>query len=352
MKFLILCSVGLWIHFTLSAKTFTLQEYGEILQTIEIIAKRSIEKKNYLPLVKELQRIPSVMTVSYVAQNKTIERQIYLTWLKTYIDGYISETDENGKKNIKIKDKETTKEYNKYFDNYNEITIPLSQKVQTLILTLQDMQDELAIMGYKSEDEQVIKNKISKLVENNFEKDQNTEQKSWLQERMEALLDWMENNFKGIKKIWNWFLVIILIAAIVFLVIQAKKYIKSSEKFVEETTHSGLLRPYDPRSSRELTTKAKKYEQEGNLRMAVRYYYTAFIILLEEKEILPYQPYFTNWEYYRKLTSMGFEQQEIHYLTALFDKTWYGMYSISFSEYQNYVLNYEKIQSILATAKT
>lgn len=145
---------------------------------------------------------------------------------------------------------------------------------------------------------------------------------------------------------------IILIAAIVFLVIQAKKYIKSSEKFVEETTHSGLLRPYDPRSSRELTTKAKKYEQEGNLRMAVRYYYTAFIILLEEKEILPYQPYFTNWEYYRKLTSMGFEQQEIHYLTALFDKTWYGMYSISFSEYQNYVLNYEKIQSILATAKT
>lgn len=348
MRFLFFCGIYLFVCFTLSAKTFTLQEYGEMLQTIEIIAKQSVQKKDYQILVKELQRIPEQIIVSYTVQENTIEKKIYLTWLKNYLNAYISETEEEGKKMTEIlENAQETEE-----ENGETKIIPISEKVQTLVRTMQTMREELLLMGYKSEDEQTIKNKLSKLLNNTFEEEEKTEKKTnWLKEKLSDLYNWLNKNFKGLKNIWNWFLLILLAALIIVVVVKARKYIKSSEKFIEETIHSGLLQADDPRSSKELVLKAIEHEKKGDFRMAVRYYYVAFIIALEEQEILPYQPYFTNWEYHRKLLSMGYTQEEIYALTAFFDKVWYGMHSVNPSEYQNYILNYEKTQNILATAK-
>ncbi len=349
MKFLLFWGIYLFVCFTLSAKTFTLQEYGEMLQTIEVIAKQSIEKKDYQILIKELERIPKQITISYTVQDKTIEKKIHLTWLKNYLSAYISETEENGKKMTEILENAQETEG----ENGETKIIPISEKVQTLVRTMQTMREELLFMGYKSEDEETIKNKLNKLLTDKFEQKDDTskEKTNWLEEKLDNLSKWIQKNFKGIKNLWNWFLLIVFVGLIVFLAIKAKNYIKSSEKFIEETTHSGLLQADDPRSSKELVLKAKEHEKKGDFRMAVRYYYVAFIITLEEQEILAYQPYFTNWEYHRKLLSMGFEQQEIYYLTAFFDKVWYGMYAVNAVEYQNYVLNYEKTKNILATAK-
>lgn len=349
MRFLLFCWIYLGIGFTLSAKTFTLQEYGEMLQTIEVIAKQSIQKKEYSLLVKELERIPEKIVVSYTVENKTIEKNTHLVWLKTYLSKYISETEtENGKKITEIL--ENAQETD---DNHQSKIIPVAEKVQTLITTLQNMREELLLMGYKSEDEQAIKNKLNKLLTDKFEEQNETEKKTnWLNEKLKNLYNWLNKNFKGIKNVWNWFLVVLLVGLIIIIAVKAKKYIRNSEKFVEEATHNGLLQADDPRSSKELVLKAKEHEKKGDFRMAVRYYYVAFIIGLEEREILAYQPYFTNWEYHRKLFGMGYEQEEIYYLTAFFDKVWYGMHSVLLAEYQNYTLNYEKTKNILATAKT
>jgi len=348
MRYLFFC----WLYITafciVSAKTFTLQEYGEILQTVEVVAKQSIEKKDYTTLVKELERIPEKIVVSYSVQDKIIEKNIHLVWLKTYLNKYLSETEtEDGKKMTEIL--ENAKEED---DEYGETKIiPIAEKVHILVITLQTMREELLLMGYKSEDEQTIKNKLNKLLTDKFEEEEKTSKNSWVKQKLEDLYRWINKNFKGIKNVWNWFLLILLAAVVVYLAIQAKKYIKKSERFIEETTHSGLLQADDPRSSAELVLKAKEHEKAGNFRMAVRYYYVAFIIGLEEHEILSYQPYFTNWEYHRKLSEMGYTQEEIYYLTAFFDKVWYGMYAITSTEYQNYTLNYEKTKNILATAK-
>lgn len=348
MRFLLFWGIYLSVCFTLFAKTFTLQEYGEMLQTIEVIAKQSIEKKNYSPLIKELERIPERILITYTLQDKTVEKNIHLMWLKTYLSKYVSETEEDSKKITEILENAQETEG----ENGEIKIIPISEKVQTLVRTMQTMREELLLMGYKSEDEETIKNKLGKLLNNTFEEEEETEKKPhWLTEKLHNLYNWVNKNFKGLKNIWNWFLLILLVVIIILVVMKAKKYIKNSEKFIEETAHSGLLQADDPRSSKELVLKAKEHEKKGDFRMAVRYYYVAFIITLEEQEILAYQPYFTNWEYHRKLLSMGFEQQEIYYLTAFFDKVWYGMYAVNAVEYQNYVLNYEKTKSILATAK-
>lgn len=348
MRFLFFCGLYLLAQCTLLAKTFTLQEYGEMLQTIEVIAKQSVQKKEYSLLLKELERIPERIVVGYTIQDKIIEKETHLIWLKNYLRLYVSETEENGQKITEIlENAQETEE-----GNGETKIIPISEKVQTLIRTLQTMREELLIMGYKSEDEQTIKNKLGKLLTNKFEDNEKTEKKTnWLKEKLNELYNWLNKNFKGIKNLWNWFLVVLLIGLIVFIAVKAKKYIRSSEKFIEKTTHNGLLQADDPRSSKELILKAKEYEKKGDFRMSVRYYYVAFIIGLEEVEILAYQPYFTNWEYHRKLFAMGYKQEEIYHLTAFFDKVWYGMYTVNPADYQNYVLNYEKTKNILATTK-
>lgn len=347
MRFLLFCGLFIIATHFLPAKNFTIQEYGEMLHTIEVVAKQSLEKKEYLILVNELKRIPDRITVEYTIQNKTIQKNTHLTWLKAYLNNYLSETEaENGKKTIEIL--ENAQEESEQGDGTK--IIPIADKIHTLIITLQTMREELLLMGYKSEDEQTIKNKLNTILTNKFETEKKSNKENWLNQKLNKLYRWISKNFNGIKNIWNWFLFLVLLGVIVYLVVQASKYIQKSKQFVEETTHNGLLQADDPRSSKELVLKAKQHEKSGNLRMAVRYYYVAFIIQLEELDILPYQPYFTNWEYHRKLLSMGYKQEEIYHLTALFDKVWYGMYAISPTEYQNYVLNYEKTENILAAA--
>lgn len=346
MKFLLFCGIYTLTICNFFAKTFTLQEYGEMLQTIEIIAKESIQKKDYKPLLKELQRIPEQITVVYTVQDKTIQKKTYLLWLKSYLNDFLAKT-------ITEDDKAITEILENAQEESNEgKIIPIAEKVQKLIVTLQDMRQELLLMGYKSKDESDIKNKLNTIFDKKFEdENKKTKKNNWLSEKLENIYYWLNKNFKALKNIWNWFLLAILVAAIIFIAIKVSKYIKNTQQFVEETSHQGLLQADDPRNSKELIIKAKEYEQKGDFRMAVRYYYVAFIIELEEQEILSYQPYFTNWEYQRKLLSMGYSQEEIYHLTAYFDKVWYGMYPVTNVEYQHYTLNYEKIKNILATAK-
>lgn len=338
------------LSLTLQAKTFTLQEYGQMLQTVEVIAKQSLQTKNYTLLFQELNHLPPKITLTYTYNNKEISKSIYLDWLKNYLQEYVIVQNENGKTTTQIT--ENTEEQIEDFWKAEKKIVPITDKIKKLIITLENIREELTLIGYKSQNEETIKNNFDSLNNSNLETN-NTEKKkkNWLQSIFEQITEWIDKNLKGIRKVWNLFLLALILAALIFLILQAKKYIRNTEKFVQETTHGGLLQPDDPRSSAELAQKAKEHEKQGNFRMAIRYYYVAFIVQLEEQKIISYQPHFTNWEYQRKLNAMGYHQSEILELTTVFDKVWYGMYPIHIEQYQTYVLAYEKTKSILAATK-
>ncbi|MCS7027554.1 MAG: DUF4129 domain-containing protein [Bacteroidia bacterium] len=332
------------------AKVFTLQEYGQMLQIVEDAAKKSIKSKNYKFLFQELERIPEKITLIYAANNDTMKKEIHLSWLKTYLHAYIDTLkNENGSSIQEIL--ENAKESNEEPWSIESRIVPIEDKIKSLILTLQSAQKELSMMGYKYENESKIKTNLNSLTDNSQQDNTRKNSSNWLHKAFEKISTWIQDNFKGIQKIWNGFLMLLILVAIIFLGIQAIKQIRNSESPAQETTHAGLLHPDDPRSSRELIQKAKEHQDKGDLRTAIRYYYIAFIVELEERNILPYQPHFTNWEYQRKLNSMGYTQKEIQELTAIFDKVWYGMYPVQSEEYQKYILNYEKIKNILTSSK-
>ena len=70
----------------------------------------------------------------------------------------------------------------------------------------------------------------------------------------------------------------------------------------------------------ELIKKAKK---EGNLRLAVRYYYIKMLQKLETANLVVWEPYKTNFDYYHEISNDEIKQA-FRRLSRVYEYIWYG----------------------------
>lgn len=319
-------SIGLWVF---RVEAITLQEYGNLLQETQLIAEKSLKENNYQSLHKHLTDLPTTIEVTYLKDKTTQTKKVNLGWIKAhyhYHDLVIGDWDKETAQEIKI----------------------LTEK---LVQRLKVAQQELLLLGYQVKNEDEVKKNLANILNKSRFQEKEDQDEGWWKQRMKKIQRWLSENFGSLKKLWNWALVLLLLAVLGYVANKAAKYIGNSRDAAEIQQAQGLLQADDPRTSKELAEKAAQFEKEKNFRLAIRYYYIAIIVLLEERQILSYQPFYTNWEYHRHLIKIGYTDTALEYLTRMFDRTWYGYYNVNPEEYQQFLIAYEQSKNILVKVK-
>ncbi len=152
----------------------------------------------------------------------------------------------------------------------------------------------------------------------------------------EALQQWLEKRLDSIFEkggpinpasagdISNLLMVIgltVIVAIIIIIAVRVNKTMDDAtrvreilgEKIDEKTTPATLRK------------KAADYEEEGKLRLAIRFDFIALLLLMHNKNLTYLDETKTNEELYKALISKGFSRAvEFKAVIALFNSSWYG----------------------------
>lgn len=87
----------------------------------------------------------------------------------------------------------------------------------------------------------------------------------------------------------------------------------------------------------------KKALQEGNYRLAVRYYYLHILKLLSERELIAWELQKTNDDYQKELEKSAFSEH-FDTITRLYDYVWYGGFTIDETKYNKAAIEFTTLQ--------
>ena len=97
---------------------------------------------------------------------------------------------------------------------------------------------------------------------------------------------------------------------------------------------------------------AKELTEKGELRPAMRALYLATLAQLGEHDMITIEMYKSNRDYENELKRRAHESKELRLLFAkslnVFERVWYGMYSIAGSDFEQFAANQQRIMAIAA----
>ena len=185
------------------------------------------------------------------------------------------------------------------------------------------------------------------------------------------LIEWLENLLPGNKKPkpanGNWMtpvrialilLLALLLAVLIFVFVRIWRRLRSepAEKAslaavpIPDLNDEGI-KADDLPADRWLLL-AKELTEKGELRPAMRALYLATLAQLGEHDMITIEMYKSNRDYEKELKRRAHESKELLLLFAkslnVFERVWYGMYSIARSDFEQFAANQQRIMAIAA----
>ncbi len=99
-----------------------------------------------------------------------------------------------------------------------------------------------------------------------------------------------------------------------------------------------------PMSAQAALQEAETLSRGGDYRTAVRYLYLSTLLLLDERNLLRYDPAQTNREYLKRLAGHPELSEALRSIVDVFDRVWYGHHALDQSAYASYEAQVRKIQ--------
>ncbi len=149
------------------------------------------------------------------------------------------------------------------------------------------------------------------------------------------------------EKIWSingsigWIFIVILITAVLFLVYflinEGSSGLFASNRHkrldsIQEITSENI-------ENADIHALIKSAEEEGNFRLAIRYYYLLVLKTLSLKNHIKFEDDKTNAEYLNEIEGKPFSKT-FQYVSYLYSYIWYGKFAISNTQYQKARTNF------------
>ncbi len=237
--------------------------------------------------------------------------------------------------------------------------------------TLKEMADRLSLLlerlkrsqtqeGLKTEDHSARLEEILARPEYHPEVENESTLRKWLRMLKDALWDFLEGLFPqpkissggaaGIESVIRILLALILLAAIVYGIIQLTKWLDQfrrgrrgeEEKEVREVLGEEIA---EDMTARDLLEKATELARRGDYRSAIRRAYIALLCELEERGKLRLHRSKTNRDY---LDAMRSEQSifaDFSSMTGSFEHVWYGQQRATDEQFTDFITRYEQTMS-------
>jgi hypothetical protein len=169
----------------------------------------------------------------------------------------------------------------------------------------------------------------------------------WLIRNLQKFFTFIPQRGSGFNKVLRVIVTIISIAVAIMLVIFTVRYFKRDKKVKKETTRTIFGEEItDETTAESLADAARKMAEQGEYRAAIRKLYVSLLFELERQGLLRLQAATTNREYLNKIRQQLGLFPVMSYLTDRFDYFWYGKYSSSQTDFEDFFSRYREALSL------
>jgi Domain of unknown function (DUF4129) len=230
----------------------------------------------------------------------------------------------------------------------------LKEMADRLSLLLERLKSSPTPQRLKSEDQRARLEAILARPEYHPEVENESTLVKWVRMLKDALWNFLEGLFTkprispggaaGIESVIRILLTLIVLAAIVYGIIQLTKWLDLSRRGDEENEVREVLGEEiaEEMTARELFDKATELARTGDYRSAIRRAYIALLCELEERGKLRLHRSKTNRDYLDAMRSDPGIFPDFSSLTGLFEHVWYGQQRATDEQFGDFITRYEE----------
>jgi hypothetical protein len=133
--------------------------------------------------------------------------------------------------------------------------------------------------------------------------------------------------------------VIVALSALVFFAVRSlinQRRVKPTEQIDSD----------DPTTSAEAINRATGSENEGDYRAAIRYLYLSSLLLLDERNVMKYEPTLTNREHLQRIANRPHLSEALRPVVNTFDRVWYGFAPVDEPAYAEFRRNVQQLREV------
>ncbi|MDR5589984.1 DUF4129 domain-containing protein [Christiangramia sp. SM2212] len=161
--------------------------------------------------------------------------------------------------------------------------------------------------------------------------------KKWLNAKYNQFINWLFGDYEANSILAAFIAVLpyLLILAIIALVVWLFSKLNPGGKILREqkTSEVFLSEEEDLVKNEDLLSLMKEAIQNGNFRLAVRYYYLLQLRKLDDLEIIQYEYQKTNRDYLMEIRDQKIKDQFSN-ISKLYEFIWYGSFQVSETDYR------------------
>jgi len=170
---------------------------------------------------------------------------------------------------------------------------------------------------------------------------------------LERFMDWLSelifgnNNYENIyltRQIILWTVIIISIGVVIWLLLRSdfSKLVRPESKL----TTFNFNEITEDLSTINFDKMIEEAFQNGDYRLAIRWYYLRTLFVLEKGKYLVFQPSKTNIDYKNDLKKTNF-QNEFMALSKIYEYVWYGKFEIDLTKYNDFKKEFNSFDSLV-----
>jgi hypothetical protein len=140
---------------------------------------------------------------------------------------------------------------------------------------------------------------------------------------------------------------LVLIALGMIAVVLVLSYVARSINVQSAELRAGSA-DEDPTSFAEARERAENYEAVQNYRAAIRYLYLSSLLLLDEHNLIRYDPSLTNREHLRQIAAKPQLFDALRQVINTFEDVWYGFQPVDDALYQAYRRHIDQLKQLIS----
>ncbi|MGK0377216.1 MAG: hypothetical protein ACJA1Z_001025 [Patiriisocius sp.] len=203
--------------------------------------------------------------------------------------------------------------------------------------------DKDALEGYKNDEAYHYKD---------LEEQRNwwTDFTNWLSRLWQNIIDWIFGDYEpgGFVSLIIQVLPYILVASVVIFLIWMFYKINPGARMMKNTEDPKLFFTEEEEliKTADLKSLITKALEDGNYRLAVRYYYLLILKSLTQKELIAYEFDKTNSDYFSEIKS-PLINSDFKKVTHLYDYIWYGNFEVSPESYGKAQHSFSQLENLI-----
>jgi len=167
---------------------------------------------------------------------------------------------------------------------------------------------------------------------------------TWLLEQFERMFSFLPKRGSNFNKVLRVIITIVATVVVVMLALFLYRYFKRDRKAKPESGKRTIFGEEitEETTAESLADSAKALAMQGDYRGAIRKLYVSMLFELERRGLLRLQPSATNREYLDKIRKQVRIYPPMSYLTERFDYFWYGKFTSSQSDFEDFLSRYDE----------